>query len=302
MQRLRERAHNSAWMAGPGFPGFGVFTSTARRGTGGRAPIFRASAGNPPMLVPPTVRAQAAAESITASLQHRMSHLTGLVGRGRSMMEAHIANTLSPDGNPPLVCTICAAWPLSFCSCWLGRDTLRTFMIGMYVWVFVLGACMVDTTVLCLNTSFDYLEQHGVKLRVSRGRFARGPGFRSPCPRQGSEWAPCVRQNMSWMGEVIASCCCAQIDEEGLAALVALLRLSLPLQKYHLQKLFSNLVWHPVTRKTLLRLLMSLLRMPLSADEAEGSFHGKANRPLPRRSPAPSLAAALQASTQSVSF
>lgn len=78
---------------------------------------------------------------------------------------------------------------------------------------------------------------------------------------------------------------------------MSLLRLSLPLQKYHLHKLFNNLVWHPVTRKSLLQLLMSLLRMPLSADEAEGSFHGKAHRPLPRPSPAPSLAAALRAST-----
>eukprot|EP00884_Botryococcus_braunii_P008498 jgi/Botrbrau1/1764/Bobra.0217s0019.1 len=178
-QRLRERAHSSAWMAaGPGYPGFPLF---ARRQHVLRSP------GNPPMLLPPTVRAQAAAESLSASLHHRVQHLSGLVGRGRAIFESQLAAAASID-NPPLV------------------------------------------------------------------------------------------------------------DEEGLAALVSLLRLSTTVQKSQLHKLFGNLSWHPLTRTALLRLLLALLRMPLSADEAEGSQHGRLQRPL-LGSPAPtSLAAALEVS------
>jgi hypothetical protein len=86
-----------------------------------------------------------------------------------------------------------------------------------------------------------------------------------------------------------------QVDEEGLAALVSLLRLSAAVQKGQLHKLFANLAWHPATRKALLRLLMSLLRMPLSADEAEGAQPAKTSRPSTGPAPGASLAAALEA-------
>jgi hypothetical protein len=86
--------------------------------------------------------------------------------------------------------------------------------------------------------------------------------------------------------------CISQVDEEGLAALVSLLRVSALLAKGQLQRLFLNLVRHPDTRLSTLRLLLSLLRMPLSADEAENASVSR--RPALPALPAASLADALQ--------
>ena len=55
------------------------------------------------------------------------------------------------------------------------------------------------------------------------------------------------------------------MDDDALATLVSLLRLSQPLAKNQLQRLFLNLCWHPDTRKATLRILLSLLRAPPSA-------------------------------------
>ncbi|KAK9821448.1 hypothetical protein WJX81_000342 [Elliptochloris bilobata] len=81
-----------------------------------------------------------------------------------------------------------------------------------------------------------------------------------------------------------------QVDDEALATLVSLLRLSQPLAKNQLQRLFLNLCWHPDTRKATLRILLSLLRAPPAAGRAAAA-RGSAAQP----SEAPrSLADAMQ--------
>ncbi|BDA45426.1 probable E3 ubiquitin-protein ligase HUWE1 [Coccomyxa sp. Obi] len=81
-----------------------------------------------------------------------------------------------------------------------------------------------------------------------------------------------------------------KVDEDALVTLVSLLRVSSQQAKGHLQKLFINLCEDRVTMESTLRILLSLLRAPLSADEAQLS------RPRPDQPAAPSsLSAALQA-------
>ena len=50
--------------------------------------------------------------------------------------------------------------------------------------------------------------------------------------------------------------------------LVALLRVSSPLAKSQLQRLFLNLCQHNATMRAAVQIVMCLLRAPLSADEA----------------------------------
>ncbi len=80
-----------------------------------------------------------------------------------------------------------------------------------------------------------------------------------------------------------------KVDEDALVTLVSLLRVSSQQAKGHLQKLFINLCEDRATMESTLRILLSLLRAPLSADEAQLS------RPRPDQPAAPaSLSAALQ--------
>ncbi|CAL8470976.1 g10518 [Coccomyxa elongata] len=81
-----------------------------------------------------------------------------------------------------------------------------------------------------------------------------------------------------------------KVDEDALVTLVSLLRVSSQQAKGHLQKLFINLCEDRATMESTLRILLSLLRAPLSTDEAQLS------RPRPDQPAAPaSLSAALQA-------
>lgn len=80
-----------------------------------------------------------------------------------------------------------------------------------------------------------------------------------------------------------------KVDEDALVTLVSLLRVSSQQAKGHLQKLFINLCEDRATMESTLQILLSLLRAPLSADEAQLS------RPRPDQPAAPaSLSAALQ--------
>ena len=58
------------------------------------------------------------------------------------------------------------------------------------------------------------------------------------------------------------------MDEHALVLLVALLRVSSPLAKSQLQRLFLNLCQHNATMHSAVQIIMCLLRAPLSADEA----------------------------------
>jgi hypothetical protein len=83
-----------------------------------------------------------------------------------------------------------------------------------------------------------------------------------------------------------------QVEEDVLVTLVALLRLDSVLVKPQLQRLFLNLCQHPPTMEALLRMLLSLLRAPLSMDEAASLQHA---------APTSSLSDALQVCSLSVS-
>ena len=63
----------------------------------------------------------------------------------------------------------------------------------------------------------------------------------------------------------------AQVDEHALVLLVALLRVSSPLAKSQLQRLFLNLCQHNATMHSAVQIIMCLLRAPLSADEASAA-------------------------------
>ncbi|KAL4856977.1 E3 ubiquitin-protein ligase UPL1 [Chlorella vulgaris] len=74
-----------------------------------------------------------------------------------------------------------------------------------------------------------------------------------------------------------------QMDEDGLLTLVRLLRLGQPLGKGQLQRLFHNLCANTQTRESLLRLLLSILRGPLTSDELDvvgGAMEADGRRPL----------------------
>lgn len=60
-----------------------------------------------------------------------------------------------------------------------------------------------------------------------------------------------------------------QIGEEALLNLVSVLRLNIPIAKGSLPRLFLNLSLHSATRASLLRILLSLLRLSLGAAEAD---------------------------------
>ncbi|KAI3425184.1 hypothetical protein D9Q98_008953 [Chlorella vulgaris] len=74
-----------------------------------------------------------------------------------------------------------------------------------------------------------------------------------------------------------------QMDEDGLLTLVRLLQLGQPLGKGQLQRLFHNLCANTQTRESLLRLLLSILRGPLTSDELDvvgGAMDADGMRPL----------------------
>lgn len=62
-----------------------------------------------------------------------------------------------------------------------------------------------------------------------------------------------------------------KVDDEALVALISLLRVTSPLVKQHLQRLFLNLCEDRATMESALRILLSLLRAPLSTDEARAA-------------------------------
>ena len=59
-----------------------------------------------------------------------------------------------------------------------------------------------------------------------------------------------------------------QMEEQDLQTLVSLMRISQPIAKQLLQRLFLNLCAHPITRVASLRMLLSLLRAPLVGDDS----------------------------------
>ena len=75
-----------------------------------------------------------------------------------------------------------------------------------------------------------------------------------------------------------------QVDEDALLNLVAVLRLPVPIAKGCLPRLFLNLSLHTSTRAALLRILLSLLRMPLSSSES-----GPSDGPAPEAELAPRM-------------
>lgn len=67
-----------------------------------------------------------------------------------------------------------------------------------------------------------------------------------------------------------------QIEEEAVLLLAGLLKLSEAPARAQLQRVLLNLCGHSQTRKQVMQTLMSMLRAPLSADEAaEASQVGK---------------------------
>lgn len=81
-----------------------------------------------------------------------------------------------------------------------------------------------------------------------------------------------------------------KVDDDALVTLISLLRVSSPLVKQHLQRLFLNLCEDKATMESTLRILLSLLRAPLSADEARAARQ----EPKQQLTQPASLSAALQ--------
>ena len=62
--------------------------------------------------------------------------------------------------------------------------------------------------------------------------------------------------------------CPLQIEEEAVLLLTGLLKLAEAPARAQLQRVLLNLCAHPESRKQVMQILMSMLRAPLSADEA----------------------------------
>lgn len=76
------------------------------------------------------------------------------------------------------------------------------------------------------------------------------------------------------------ACAYIQVDDEALLNLVATLRLPIQIGKGSLPRLFLNLTLQPATRAALLRILLALLRLPLSTSgdgEAPGAGSGSSS-------------------------
>lgn len=90
-----------------------------------------------------------------------------------------------------------------------------------------------------------------------------------PCPLQIEEEALLLPQEAPVIiAEKRNLFLCFQIEEEAVLLLTSLLKLAEAPARAQLQRVLLNLCAHPESRKQVMQILMSMLRAPLSADEA----------------------------------